>query len=283
METSRARGRPRSFHDSGLGTRIRALDRAIDVLRVVAGGDGMSLTEISGAAGQPAATVYRILITLEAHKIVTFDEGSQLWQIGIEAYRIGTGFLRRTKLVEQARPVLQRIMHETGETANIAIIDQGEVVFLTQVETHEPIRAFFRPGTRGPIHASGIGKAVLAFQRPERIEALLNGHRFETFTDTTITNREKMLEALARIRARGWAVDNEERTRGMRCVAAPIFNEYGEAVAGISLSGPSVRVTPDRDEAFGRTIRAAADEITLATGGTPEKRIGGATAGFSAP
>lgn len=269
---ARARGRPRSFNDSGLGTRIRALDRAVEVLRVVAEGSGMSLTEIATGTGQPAPTVYRILITLQTHGIVEFDEAEQLWHIGVEAYRIGTGFLRRTKIIELSRPVMQHIMLATGETANIAIIDRGEVVFLSQVETHEPIRAFFRPGTRGPIHASGIGKAVLAFQRPERIEALLNAHSFTSFTEKTITDRGTMIEELMRIRDRGWAVDDEERTKGMRCIAAPIFNEYGEAVAGISLSGPSVRVMPDRDEEFGTVVRAAADEITRAAGGLMQRK-----------
>lgn len=266
-KSGRARGRPRSFHDSGLATRIRALDRAVEVLRVVATGSGMSLTEIAAEAGEAAPTVYRILITLEAHRVVEFDESEQLWHVGIEAYRIGTGYLRRTKIVEQSRPVMQRIMLATGETANIAIVDGREVVFLSQVETHELIRAFFRPGTRGPVHASGVGKAVLAFQRPERIEAILDAYPFAAFTEKTITGREAMEGELAGIRARGFSVDDEEHTRGMRCVAAPIFNEYGEAVAGISVSGPSVRVTRERDVEFGRMLRAAADEVTGAIGG----------------
>ena len=159
----RARGRPRAFNSRTEANLVQSLDRALVVLKTVAGGGGLSLTEIAERAGQSPSTAYRLLLTLQSHDIVEFDEQAQLWHTGIEAFRIGSSFLGRTRLVEQARPVMQRLMAATGETANLAIIDRDEVVFVAQVETHEPIRAFFRPGTRGPVHASGIGKALLAF------------------------------------------------------------------------------------------------------------------------
>jgi IclR family acetate operon transcriptional repressor len=267
QKISRARGRPRSFHNTADTTLIQSLDRAMEVLKVVAGANGLSLTEIAQASGQAASTAYRILITLEKHRIVQFDEPAQLWYIGLEAFRIGSSFLSRTRIIEQSRPVMQRIMAATGETANLAVIDQGQVIFVSQVETHEPIRAFFRPGTRGPIHASGIGKALLAFMPWSQVEALVARAPFHAFTEKTITSRETLIAEIETIRARGWAVDDEEGTPGMRCVAAPIFNQLGEAVAGISVSGPAFRVTPPRDAEYGALVHAAAEEITGTIGG----------------
>lgn len=264
---SRARGRPRSFNDTAQGTLIQSLDRAMDVLKIVASGTGMSLTEIAAIGEQAPATVYRILITLQKHRMVDFDEAAQLWHVGLEAFRIGSSFLGRTRLVEQSRPVMQRLMAATGETANLAIVDRGEVVFISQVETHETIRAFFRPGTRGPIHASGVGKALLAHFTQEQIGQILAEQSFESFTAKTLSDEDALHRDLDLIAQRGWAIDDEERTVGMRCIAAPIFNQFGEAIAGISLSGPSVRVTPDRDTDHGRQVRAAADDITRAIGG----------------
>lgn len=264
---SRARGRPKSFHDKTESIIIGALDRALEVLKIVAQGNGMSLTEIAATGDQSPATVYRILITLRKHAMVDFEEASQLWHVGTGAFRIGSSFLRRTRLLEQSRPVMERLMIETGETANLAIIDHGEVIFISQIETHEPIRAFFRPGTRGPVHASGIGKAILAYQSLEQLKLVTGKDRLNSYTPNTITEEKALARELGRIKKLGWAVDDEERTPGMRCIAAPIFNQFGEAIAGISISGPSVRLPPMRDAGLGEIIRKAADAITLATGG----------------
>jgi IclR family acetate operon transcriptional repressor len=263
----RSRGRPRAFKPDPESVTIQALDRALIILKVLSGREGMSLTELAEAADQAPATVYRVLSTFATHGIVEFDSDEQLWSIGPEAFRIGSAFLMRTNLVEQARAVMRDLTSETGETTNLAIADGAQVVFLSQVETHEPIRAFFRPGTRGPIHASGIGKALLAYFPPERVERLIQAEGLERFTAHTITAREALMSELAAIRAQGWAMDDEERTEGMRCIAAPIFNEYREAIAGVSISGPTVRVTRARGDDFGAQVRAAADRITRAIGG----------------
>ncbi len=263
----RARGRPRAFNTKTGDNLVQSLDRALVVLKTVAAGGGLSLTEIAEQAGQSPSTAYRLLLTLQKHDMVEFDEQAQLWHTGIEAFRIGSSFLGRTRLVEQARPVMQRLMTTTGETANLAIIDREEVVFISQVETHEPIRAFFRPGTRGPVHASGIGKALLAFLPDGKAAALIDGRPLDAFTPGTITDPDLLRKELRLTRERGWSVDDEERTLGMRCIASPIFDQFGEAIAGVSLSGPTVRVGRHRDAEFGELVSAAAADITRAIGG----------------
>ena len=176
------RGRPKAFNSKPEQTTIQALDRAVAILKVLAGGEGMSLTELAEASGQAPATVYRVLSTLEAHGMVEVQPATQLWFVGQEAFRIGSAFLGRTSLVEQARGVMHALMAETGETANLAIADGGQVMFISQVETHEPIRAFFRPGTRGPIHASGIGKALLAYHPPEAVARIVREQGLPAYT-----------------------------------------------------------------------------------------------------
>jgi DNA-binding IclR family transcriptional regulator len=128
---------------------------------------GATLSELAADTDQSPATTYRILVTLEARDLVEFDPGPQLWHIGPRAFLIGARYLRRTSLVERARPVLRRLMERTGETANLGIARDGHVLFVSQVETHASIRAFFPPGTLSPMHASGIGKALLAQMSPE--------------------------------------------------------------------------------------------------------------------
>jgi IclR family transcriptional regulator, acetate operon repressor len=265
MNERRLRGRPRAFHDKTDQNTIQSLDRAMVILDRIAASGGMTLSEIATALDQSPATAYRVLTTLAGRAIVEQDPLQQTWHVGAGAFRIGSAFLRRTNLVERARPVMRALMEATGETANLGVEQGDMVLFVSQVETHESIRAFFPPGTRSPMHASGIGKALLA-QFPEPRVRAIAARGLPGFTDRTLTGAEALLADLAAIRARGYSVDDEEKNDGMRCVAAPIFNATGEAVAGISISGPAARVTPARLAALGAEVRRAADTLSGALG-----------------
>ena len=175
--------------------------------------------------------------------------------------------MRRTKVVERARGPMDALMRCTGETANLGVESGDEVLFLSQVETHEAIRAFFPPGTKGPMHSSGIGKALLAFYPVERVRAIVARQGLVRFTQATLTDEAALLGNLARTRDRGFAVDDQERAEGMRCIAAPIFNAHGEPVAGVSVSGPAFRVGLSDADRIGAMVRATADQVTMATGG----------------
>jgi IclR family transcriptional regulator, acetate operon repressor len=268
MTERRARGRPRAFHDKTDQNTIQSLDRAMLILDRLATSGGMTLSEIASELDQSPATAYRVLVTLQARAIVEQDAVQQTWHVGAGAFRIGSAFLRRTSIVERARPVMRALMEATGETANLGVEQGDMVLFVSQVETHESIRAFFPPGTRSPMHASGIGKALLAQYPEPRIRAIA-ARGLARFTDRTRTGAEALLADLAETAARGYAVDDEEKNDGMRCVAAPIFNATGEAIAGISISGPSARVTPSRIPAIGTEVRLAADRLSAALGADP--------------
>jgi IclR family acetate operon transcriptional repressor len=158
-------------------------------------------------------------------------------------------------------------MEESGETANIGIEDDGDVVFISQIESHAPMRAFFRPGRRGPIHASGIGKAILATWSDTEIAKALNDRTLAHFTERTLDTLPALIADIKEIRYRGWSIDDEEHTLGMRCIAAPVFNEYGEAIGGISISGPTVRIDDTKLTIIGPAVRRTADDLTRAIGG----------------
>jgi len=267
-QQEKTRGRPgRKPAENAAPSSVQVLDRSLKLLELVAQADGAALTDLAEQSGMAPSTVHRLLTSLSRHGMVSHDGETGAWIIGVKAFEIGTAYLRFRKLGTISRPFLKQLMEGCGETANIAIEDDGDVVFISQVESHAPMRAFFRPGRRGPIHASGIGKAILSTWPDSRIEALLAGRTLQHFTDKTRDTVPTLLEDIARIRARGWSIDDQEHTLGMRCVAAPIFDEYGEAVAGISVSGPAVRLPDAKVEAFGPVVRAAAEGVTKAMGG----------------
>lgn len=268
MQTpKRTRGRPRAFNDQTDNTIVRSLDRGMVILGALAEGDGASLTELADRADQSTATTYRALTTLQAHEIVEFEEHTQLWYIGAGAFRIGSVFLNRTNILQRSRPVMQNLMRLTGETANLGIERDDWVLFISQVESRHTIRAFFAPGTRNPMHASGIGKALMAHFPEDRVQKIISEQGLEKFTANTVTQPEILMQELATIRRKGFAVDNEERTEGMRCIAAAVFDAYGEPVAGISVSGPTFRIPQAGISRIGALVCEAALEVTKKLGG----------------
>lgn len=270
----RRRGRPRDWDDKTDQNTIKSLDRAMQVLAHLGGHSGLSLSEIATDLDQSPATVYRILVTLERRGLVELDPADQHWHVGARAFVIGSRFLRRTSLAERARPIMRALMEQSGETANLGVVQGDAVLFLGQVETQETIRAFFPPGTLSPLHASGIGKALLAQMPEERREQVLRSADLTAYTPHTLTDADALRRDLAAIRARGYAVDDEERNPGMRCIAAAVFDLHGEAVGGLSVSGPSSRVDPASTERLGRMVARAAADLSRALGGeaTPPPR-----------
>lgn len=268
-ESNRSRGRPKDWADKTSQNTIKSLDRALEVLVALGEMQGGTLTEVAGRLNQSPATVYRVLTTFQGRGFVDFDPKDQVWDIGATAYLTGSQFLRRSSLVERARPIMRVLMEATGETANLGIERDGKVLFLGQVETNATIRAFFPPGTASAMHASGIGKALLSWMDDARQRQVLAASKLEQFTPHTFTDPDAMIANLHETKARGYAVDGQEKNLGMRCIAAPVFNVYGEAVAGISVSGPTSRITPDRIADLAMPVMAAAADLTRAIGGNP--------------
>ena len=267
----RPRGRPRLVATDTTPGTVQALDRGLTLLRELAGARSITLSDLAIRTGMPPSSTHRFLSTLQKHGFVEFDETTQEWMIGIEAFRIGNTYLVRTNLVEAARKTLRRLMEETGETANLGIVDNGDVVFVDQVETHNPIRAFFRPGTRGHMHSSGIGKSLLADMPRRDVEKIIRNKGQPEFTQKTLSSSIDLFKDLDATRKRGWSIDNEERYSGMCCVASNIYNSFGEAIAGISVSGPTVRFPKHVISELGPKVKQAAAEVTYVIGGKPRR------------
>lgn len=265
-QAPRKKGRPKAFYPKPEQSTIQSLSRAIDVLDLLASNTGLTLTQIATELDQSPATMHRVLSTLETRDVVEVEPQTQTWHIGAAAYRIGSAFSHRSGVVERSRPAMRRLMEETGETSNLGIEMNGNVMFIGQVETNETIRAFFPPGTLSPMHASGIGKALLSRYSDDRLDAYLNQETLETFTANTVVTPEALRDDLSHARIKGWAFDDEEKATGMRCVASPILNAFGEAVAGISVSGPTSRMSPDRIEGIAALVRAAAADVSRGMG-----------------
>ena len=247
---------------------VQSVARALSLMRLLAQEDGGSrLSDVARAAGLPVSTAHRLLTTLEQQGFAQFEPASSLWHVGRDAFTVGLAYGRRLSFVAPALPLLRRLRDATRETANLGILDDDHLVTVSQVESREIRRALSPPGRRVPVFSSAMGKAILATWRDQEVLALADRAGLPPLTTKSLRSREAALAEIARTRARGWALDDEEFNLGMRCLAAVVWSPQGEAACAISISGAAVRLTEDRLEPLGRLVAQAAEELTVVLGG----------------
>jgi IclR family acetate operon transcriptional repressor len=247
---------------------VKSLDKALSLLeRIGEIDDGLPLSDLAQRVGLPPSTAHRLLTTLERRRFVQFDNSQRRWCIGVQCFTVGSAFLPRRDLVRTALPFMRQLMEASGETVNLAVESNGEAVFLAHVESNEMMRASSRPGSRVPLHGSAVGKAIMSFMPEREITRILHKHGLRRLTPNTIVSPTQLRSTLAEVREKGYAFDNEEHAFGVRCVAAPIFDERGEAVAAMSLLGPATRLRDERVPELGARVRRMAWQITAELGG----------------
>ena len=256
----------------GGGDAVQSLVRALGLLnRIAESADaGATLTDLAQQVGLPASTAHRLLTTLEQERYVRFEPEGRLWSIGVQAFVTGASFTRTRSLVGLARPHMRHLMEDGGETVNLAVEDDGQAVYLAQVECRQMMRAFARPGSRVPLHCSAVGKAILAAASDKSLAKILHQHGMPRLTVKTITTPASLRTDLQRARTAGYAIDDEEHAVGLRCIAAPVFDDTGDLVAAVSASGPMARIVDERVERLANLVMAAARAISAELGASGE-------------
>ena len=247
---------------------VQSLTRGLSLLEALARAEGgLTLTDLAQRVQLAPSTAHRLLATLE--KMGYVYQGGELgrWYIGLQAFTVGTSFLANRDFVAQSHPYMRRLMEQSGETANLGILDGTEAVFIDQVQCREMMRTIVKLGSRVPLHASGVGKAIFAALPDDQIDAILKVKGLPRITANTITSPETMWASIRVIRQRGWSFDDEEHALGTRCVAAPIYDEHAEVLGAISLAGPSSRLPDERIKQLGPLVAHTAEELTHRLGG----------------
>jgi len=229
------------------GGGVQSVERTLDILEaLVELGSEVGLVEISQAVSLPLATVHRLLGTLIQRGYVKQNRQNRKYALGFRALQMGSDMRQRFSLRLEARPFLQRLMQRSGESANLAVLDDGEIVYIDQAQSSRILRMFTQIGNRLPAHSTGSGKVMLAFSPPEVTEGIVRRHGLQVRTPRTIIDMDAFRGELERIRQRGYAVDDEEQEEGVRCVAVPVRDESGQVIASLSVSGPVTRLDDRR-------------------------------------
>jgi len=267
--TPARRGRTPNKPETGTTTsHVQSLTRGLTILEKLSEIEGgATLTDIAQRVGLAASTAHRLLNTLEKMNYVHQSGDLGLWTIGLTAFTVGSAFVSHRDFAIQSHSYLRKLMDQSGETANLSILDGYDVVFIAQVQCREIMRMLVKLGSRHPIHASGSGKAILAALPDDVVQDILAKHGLPRHTEHTIVTPDGLLNAIKLIRRHGYAYDDEEHALGLRCVAAAVYDEYAEPLGAISLAGPLSRLTDERIRALGPLVARTAAEITGRMGG----------------
>ena len=224
-------------HDDRLETAVPAVSRALDLIEFLADrGQPFGINELARELEIPVNSVFRILKCLEARGYVETDSPGGGYQLSTRFFSLGIRLQSRFDLRRRARPHLEMLCRQTGETTQIYFLDGDSTIVLDCVTPDAPMYLQVVPGSRIELHASAFSKAILAFMAEENVRRLLP-KRLAALTPNTITDREQFMVELSKIRRTGIAYDREEYTLGAYCVGAPIFDVHDNVVAGAGVTG----------------------------------------------
>lgn len=239
----------------------QAVERAIAIIELFRGEQSaLGITEIAKAVGLNISTAHRLMRALVAAGFMEQDPVTERYRLGIEIAVLGQRALEQAGY-HLAKPVMVQLAEATGESVSLGVRRNSEVVVIERAASSQPLRFDHPAGAEIQLHASGMGKVLLAFSglTPEAAVAQLGA--LPRFTDHTIDDPAQLVAALHDIRSNGFAVNHEERYQGVNGVAAPVLGGGGVARAAVGVQGPSLRMTPERLQEIAPMVRRAADEI----------------------
>jgi DNA-binding IclR family transcriptional regulator len=247
--------------------RIQAIERAVAILNAFSAEQPeLRVSELAERLGLHKSTVHRFLVNLEAAGMVERNPRSGRYRLGLRIFELGGLVMQRMDLWDEALPFLEGLVRDSGETGHLAVLDGGEAIYVERVEARRALRIPSAVGRGYPVHATNLGKVLLAYLPEEEITRIVAERGLAGYTPHTITDAEQLASELALIRERGYAIDNEEYDEGLRCIGAPVWDHTGRVVAAMGIGGPVTRVTPERVDQLAEMVMAAARGLSRRLG-----------------
>ena len=257
---------PRVTKSSPSAAPVGVISKVLLILEALQGSSaGLGLKAICDLTGIHKSTAHRFLKHLERERyLIRTEAGAYL--IGPRLSQMSARGNQGATLQAVARPILWELWKSTQETVNLAVLDQGTVLYVDVIESPHEFRLSSRVGARRSLHVTALGKALAAFLPADARENILGTITFQAATPRTIMNLLQFRQELEKIQRQGYAVDDEEAVQGARCVSAPILNSNGEPIAAVSVSAPVTRVSPNQVAIFAGAVTGAARAIAAAMG-----------------
>jgi len=240
---------------------IESVDNALSLLLLLRERRALTVSEAGRELGVAASTAHRLLAMLQYRGFVAQDPATKAYSLGPVLAELGLAAVRGMDIRAEARPVMERLVAEVGETVHLGVLRGTEVLFLDSVESARALRVADRTGMTLPAHASAVGKALLSGLPTEQIAILYPEPDLPSYRPNTITRREDLERALATVRERGYATNADESEAGVSGVAAPIRDSAGRVRAALTVSAPASRLSEDQVAAIAPATIRAANEI----------------------
>ncbi|WP_293576578.1 IclR family transcriptional regulator [Phaeobacter sp.] len=244
--------------DGTVGKALAVLDQIAEAGRPVRFG------EVLAASDHPKATLYRLVQTLTKQGMLAYDEVHQTYTPGLRLVRLAHAAWRQSALAPVARPFLDQLSADIGETIHLAQLDRGQVLYVDKRNAASPIEMFSQAGKIGPGYCTGVGKAMIAFLPSEAQEDAIRRQAFFAHTSFTLATADALRAELADIRAAGVAFDREEHEPGIICVAVPILSKAGKVMGGLSITSSVQRQSLEGLDALRPALLKTAEDIAAA-------------------
>ena len=246
--------------------KVQSVDKALNIMKLLAEkGQDMKLTEIAEELDINKSTLHGLMSTLRFHGFVDQDDDTQKYKLGIYLIQLGELAAKSLDIIKLTSPTIDQVSKRLEETVHIGQLDGRDVIYVNKKESEQSMRIYTTIGTRNLAHCTGVGKAIMAFKVDENFINSIPD-KLEAITAKTITSKKKLLKDFEQIRERGYAFDDEENNVGLTCVAAPIFDHSGKVRYGISVSGPTIRMTDGKIQETIKVVKEAALEISRKLG-----------------
>jgi DNA-binding IclR family transcriptional regulator len=247
--------------------KVQVLDRALAALAILAArSSDCSLAELCPALKLHKSTVHRLMMVLEQHRLVVKSPETGRYRLGLRLYELGSRAIDGLDLRGRARPYLDRLQDEFGETVFFCILDEGQVFYVEKVESQRSVRTACTVGSRAPAYCTAVGKAMLAELPEAEVNKIVQRWGLKAITPNTITTASALKAELKAVRSRGYAIDDEEKEEGLRCIGAAVRSHSGKLAAAMSISGPAFRMTKERVPEIGRALMEAAGNLSAELG-----------------
>lgn len=246
---------------------VQSAERIFQVMEILADNGEMGLMELSAALGLHKSTVHRLLMSLIYMGYAKQNEATQKYMLSYKVVSMAGKVLERTDILQVAKPYLERLSDISGEAVHLVQREENNILYIYKIEAKVgTIRMVSHVGMVHPMYCSGVGKAIMATLPEDEVKQIWNESIIEKKTDKTITDYAKMQEILEEVRENGYALDDEENEKGVRCIAACLYGHQREVKYAFSISGPTSRMTKERVKELSVDMLKVQEELSRELG-----------------